>query len=311
MSVVDGKKGAGGILLGKKGPGFAPLSGKKGPGGVSDVNNAPIPAPIPAPGGGGGIPGGGGGYPGSSYGAPAPGSYGGGGGPSFQQGGNSALPAFMQQGGGGVTGNGEIPCKFRVATEDEQLAARVKIRKIGNKGEGNSGSGGRVKIERTVGGGVNGGNGSDNKGDNDTSDPVLCFDTFKDLCALPDSVQENLEFYKLTTPMPIQKYAVAPAIGTYTKSSSSTANPMSDDPSDEPCRPISTGLDVIGIAKTGSGKTLAFLLPALVYLEREKEHKALVLAPTRELADQIHKEWGKLVGMELEMELEVGDNLNC
>mmetsp|Transcript_18864 Transcript_18864/g.30961 ORF Transcript_18864/g.30961 Transcript_18864/m.30961 type:complete len:596 (-) Transcript_18864:746-2533(-) len=53
------------------------------------------------------------------------------------------------------------------------------------------------------------------------------------------------------------------------------------------------GHDLIGLAATGSGKTLAFVLPALVHLEKShtpdaKGPRILVLAPTRELAIQIH-----------------------
>ncbi|XP_045611453.1 probable ATP-dependent RNA helicase DDX5 isoform X6 [Procambarus clarkii] len=58
--------------------------------------------------------------------------------------------------------------------------------------------------------------------------------------------------------------------------------------------PISLqGRDFVGIAKTGSGKTLGYILPAIVhinhqpYLERGDGPIALVLAPTRELAQQI------------------------
>ncbi|KAB7497812.1 putative ATP-dependent RNA helicase DDX17 [Armadillidium nasatum] len=58
--------------------------------------------------------------------------------------------------------------------------------------------------------------------------------------------------------------------------------------------PISlSGRDFVGIAQTGSGKTLGYILPAIVhinnqpYLERGDGPVALVLAPTRELAQQI------------------------
>ena len=55
------------------------------------------------------------------------------------------------------------------------------------------------------------------------------------------------------------------------------------------------GRDVIGRAPTGSGKTLAFGIPAVAMaLERGPAHKKrpriLILAPTRELAGQIHDE---------------------
>jgi len=57
-----------------------------------------------------------------------------------------------------------------------------------------------------------------------------------------------------------------------------------------------SGRDIIGIAKTGSGKTAAFLWPALVHIMDQREIKegdgpiVLILAPTRELAQQIYTE---------------------
>ncbi len=50
------------------------------------------------------------------------------------------------------------------------------------------------------------------------------------------------------------------------------------------------GKDVIGIASTGTGKTAAFALPILHRLMSEQHSKALVVAPTRELAQQIESE---------------------
>lgn len=47
------------------------------------------------------------------------------------------------------------------------------------------------------------------------------------------------------------------------------------------------GRDVIGIANTGTGKTAAFLVPILNRLMQEHGTKALIVAPTRELAMQI------------------------
>lgn len=47
------------------------------------------------------------------------------------------------------------------------------------------------------------------------------------------------------------------------------------------------GRDIMATAETGSGKTLAFLLPIIQRLNRRGATRALVLAPTRELALQI------------------------
>ena len=51
------------------------------------------------------------------------------------------------------------------------------------------------------------------------------------------------------------------------------------------------GGDVIAVAQTGTGKTLAFSLPALTRLAKGKRGRTrmLVLAPTRELAQQVEK----------------------
>lgn len=54
-----------------------------------------------------------------------------------------------------------------------------------------------------------------------------------------------------------------------------------------------TGRNMVGIADTGSGKTLAFVLPGIVHINHQPLLKpgdgpiVLVLAPTRELAQQI------------------------
>ncbi len=53
---------------------------------------------------------------------------------------------------------------------------------------------------------------------------------------------------------------------------------------------ILNGKDVVGIANTGTGKTAAFLLPIINKILLDRNQKVLVLAPTRELAVQIHQE---------------------
>ena len=51
------------------------------------------------------------------------------------------------------------------------------------------------------------------------------------------------------------------------------------------------GKDVMGLAQTGTGKTAAFMLPILQRLTKGKlgHVRALIVAPTRELAEQIHE----------------------
>ncbi len=58
------------------------------------------------------------------------------------------------------------------------------------------------------------------------------------------------------------------------------------------------GRDVCGRAPTGSGKTLAFGIPLVATVERADARRphGLVLAPTRELADQIHTELRTFAG---------------
>jgi superfamily II DNA/RNA helicase len=72
-----------------------------------------------------------------------------------------------------------------------------------------------------------------------------------------------------TTPTPIQKEAIPPVLA---------------------------GRDILGLAQTGTGKTAAFVLPLLQRLldGPRKRVRALIVAPTRELAEQIHDNIGKM-----------------
>lgn len=56
-------------------------------------------------------------------------------------------------------------------------------------------------------------------------------------------------------------------------------------------QPVLDGRDVLGLAQTGTGKTAAFVLPVLQRLlnGRSGKPRALILSPTRELAEQTHK----------------------
>jgi ATP-dependent RNA helicase RhlE len=90
---------------------------------------------------------------------------------------------------------------------------------------------------------------------------------------LTDNIQKALAAEGYTIPTPIQEMAI-PA--------------------------ILEGKDIIGCAQTGTGKTAAFALPVLHILQNErverkfrKKIKALVLTPTRELAQQISESFRK------------------
>jgi len=58
--------------------------------------------------------------------------------------------------------------------------------------------------------------------------------------------------------------------------------------------PIMEGKDVIGKAESGSGKTLAFAIPILEKIKYPKNIQALILTPTRELAEQVCREIQKV-----------------
>ena len=69
---------------------------------------------------------------------------------------------------------------------------------------------------------------------------------------------------------------------------------------------VMSGRDCIGIAKTGSGKTLAFVLPMLRHIKDQPPVVpgdgpiGLIMAPTRELVQQIHsdiKKFSKVLGL--------------
>jgi len=59
---------------------------------------------------------------------------------------------------------------------------------------------------------------------------------------------------------------------------------------------ILRGRDILGLAQTGTGKTAAFVLPILQRLGQGPRGRvrALIVAPTRELAEQIHQDIVKL-----------------
>lgn len=93
-----------------------------------------------------------------------------------------------------------------------------------------------------------------------------------------ETLLENIGLCKFATPTPIQKYSIPTVLA---------------------------NRDLMACAQTGSGKTGAFLIPTVEMLTRtppmevrnsRKHHpRALILAPTRELAQQIHQQARKLM----------------
>jgi ATP-dependent RNA helicase RhlE len=87
----------------------------------------------------------------------------------------------------------------------------------------------------------------------------VSFDSF----SFHPQIKAGIDFAGYTTPTPIQKQTI---------------------------QPVLDGRDVLGLAQTGTGKTAAFVLPILQRLINGPRGKlrALILSPTRELAEQTH-----------------------
>lgn len=81
--------------------------------------------------------------------------------------------------------------------------------------------------------------------------------------AVEPLIQANLKAKGFETPSPIQDQTIPLAL---------------------------QGQDIIGIANTGTGKTAAFAIPVLNALMTRQNARALIVAPTRELAQQIEAE---------------------
>jgi len=95
-------------------------------------------------------------------------------------------------------------------------------------------------------------------------EPILQFSELK----IPEKLMNEMTRQKYDAPTPIQAQGWPVALG---------------------------GQDFVGIGQTGSGKTLGFILPALMHIDKQPKRErgdgptALILAPTRELAQQILK----------------------
>jgi len=87
--------------------------------------------------------------------------------------------------------------------------------------------------------------------------------TFTDF-PLQERLAQNVAQRKFTAPTPIQDKAIPE---------------------------ILAGKDVVGVANTGTGKTAAFLIPLINKVSKNPSSRVLIIAPTRELAVQINKEF--------------------
>ena len=86
---------------------------------------------------------------------------------------------------------------------------------------------------------------------------------------LPEAILERLQALNFITPTPIQAKAIPVAL---------------------------KGQDVLGSAQTGTGKTLAFGLPLIAHLYQYPERMAVVVTPTRELAQQVLAQLNVVLG---------------
>lgn len=119
----------------------------------------------------------------------------------------------------------------------------------------------------------------------ETETPYIPTHTFHDF-ALNNRTIATLDYLAFTKPSPIQDQCIPPAL---------------------------QGKDIIGLANTGTGKTAAFLLPIIEKLSIDRSPvSALILAPTRELAQQIDDEFRRFAsGQKLFSTLVVGGaNIN-
>jgi superfamily II DNA/RNA helicase len=81
------------------------------------------------------------------------------------------------------------------------------------------------------------------------------------------TIKRNIADKGITTPSPIQDQSIPHSLA---------------------------GRDIIGVANTGTGKTLAFTVPVVNKILNDRNSATLILAPTRELAQQIEAEFRQI-----------------
>ena len=103
----------------------------------------------------------------------------------------------------------------------------------------------------------------------DIPDPLENFQQLRDVHNVKPYLMENISSANYTEPTPIQMQAI----------------PL-----------MLNGREVFACAPTGSGKTLAFIVPILAHLKgpQRSGFRAVVLSPTRELAQQTYREFSRM-----------------
>src|SRR6202035_1657729 len=96
------------------------------------------------------------------------------------------------------------------------------------------------------------------------TNPPVPISSFNSLAQFdpPEYLQSNIQQLEFPTPTPIQMQSIPIILGKR---------------------------DILACAPTGSGKTLAYLIPLLMRLQshRSKGFRAVIITPTRELAQQV------------------------
>ena len=106
-----------------------------------------------------------------------------------------------------------------------------------------------------------------NCGDYDMSEPIKLYESF-DQMGINENILRGIYSYGFDEPSAIQKLAIKPVI---------------------------EGRDIIAQSQSGTGKTATFMISILNNIDPSKKHtQAIVIAPTRELADQIYKVFKEL-----------------
>ncbi|KAF2107554.1 P-loop containing nucleoside triphosphate hydrolase protein [Lophiotrema nucula] len=122
--------------------------------------------------------------------------------------------------------------------------------------------------------------------------PLTSFAQLRSRHGISRKLAENIKAQGYTMPTEVQLGALPILLGAHTREAQDQ---------DEAANAVEQDIDLLTIAPTGSGKTIAFLIPIINSLLAERDEsdshegpRAIILAPTKELASQIVNEARKL-----------------